>query len=196
MKNLFSAENYPTATPENITVGSRSAWKRPDITSVYPTDEYTLVYRLNQMADPFRDEEITASKVSSAHVVEIASTSTADYAVGEYQWQAVVVRDSDDEEITVDTGFLEVLPGNGDNPGSQDAWVYEALVNVRAVIKGTASDKQAAYSVGGRSLSLRTPQELIELERELVKRWKAVKADVNRKNGRSSGGRVLIRLGA
>ncbi len=195
MQNLFDSSAYPDSVPAELTAGSRWAWKRPDITSTYPTATYTLKFRLSLLAEPFSDYSITASKVSSAHVVEVATSVTNGYAAGDYGWSAVVVRDSDSEEVVVDQGFITIKPDLGASPGDTRSWVYKVLTAIRATIEGTASKEQSGYSIGGRSLSLRTPGELLELEREFSKRWNQEKAKANIAAGRMSGANtVLVRF--
>ena len=196
MENVFDSSNYPDAVPSSLTAGSRWAWTRSDITSVYPTASYTLKFRFSLLADPFTDYSVTASKVSSAHVVEVATSVTSGYAAGDYDWFAIIVRDSDSEEVTVDRGSVTIQPDMGAAPGDTRSWVLRVLTAIRATIEGTASKEQSGYSIGGRSLSLRTPGELLELEREFHKRLKQEQAEINRAAGRTAASRVLVKMGA
>jgi hypothetical protein len=196
MQNQFDVSAYPDAVPSTLTAGSRWAWTRSDITDAYPTASYTLKFRFSLLADPYTDYSIVASKVSSAHVVEVATSVTSGYAAGDYSWFAVIVRDSDSEEVTVDTGFVTIQPDMGAAPGDTRTWVARVLAAIRATIEGTASKEQSGYSIGGRSLSLRTPGELLELEREFHKRWKQEQAEINRAAGRTAVSRVLIKMSA
>lgn len=193
MNNLFDSDNYPDSEPLELIAGSRWGWKRSDVTAAYPTDTYTVKYDFSQGGE--NEFTITAGKVDSAHVVEEASTATIDKIEGDYFWQLVIVRDADSEAVAAESGFCTIKPPL-DASINGNSWVYEALTAVRAVLKNTASEKQAAYSIGGRSISLRTPAELFELERELLKRWNEEKADILRKAGKSAGGRVLVRMSA
>lgn len=196
MENQFDSTAYPDSVPAELTAGNRWAWTRSDITAAYPTASYTLKFRLSLLESPYSDIELTASKVSSAHVVEVSQSTTAGYGAGEYSWSAVVVRDSDSEEVTVDRGHVTVEPDLGASPGDTRSWVYRVLVAIRATIEGTASKEQAGYSIGGRSLSLRSPTELLELEREFSRRWRDEKRDIDRKAGRAAGSRVLVKMSA
>jgi len=196
MINEFDSDNYPDAIPSELTAGSRWAWTRSNITSAYPTTLYTLKFRLSLLESPFTDFEIDASKVSSAHVVEISQASTTGYTSGEYSWSAVVVRDSDSEEIIVDRGFLSILPDMGASPGDTRSWIYQTLVDVRAALKESALKGYSSYAIGGRSMVLRSHEELIAMEKEFTKRWNNEKAEVERKAGRSVNSRVLVKMSA
>jgi hypothetical protein len=196
MNNLFDTANYPDAEPEELTAGDRWAWTRSDITDAYATTLYTLKYRLSPMDASRAEWTIEASKVSSAHVVELSQATTEAYPSTYCSWRAIVVRDSDEEEVTVDQGHVEIHPALGATAGTQQSWVYQTLAAIRAVLKETASKEQSEYSIAGRSLVRRTPGELLELEREFTKRWETEKAGVERKAGRSAGSRVLAKMGA
>lgn len=196
MNNLFDSDNYPDEEPTELVAGNRWAWTRSDITAAYPTAAYTLKYRFSLLDGTHFTEEFTAGKTGDVHIVEQATTATSGYPAGDYRWQAVIVRVSDSEEITVDTGLLVITPDLDGDAVNAASWVYEVLTAIRATIKGTASEKQAAYSIGGRSLSLRSLTELLDLEREFSKRWDREKAEIERKAGRATGNRVLVTMGA
>jgi len=196
MQNQFDSSNYPDAVPAELPAGSRWAWTRSDITTAYPTATYTLKFRLSYLADPFSDYEIVAAKVSDAHVVTESHADTGGYLAGEYSWQAVVVRDSDSEEVVVDSGLVTVLADLGANPGETTSWVYQVLVAIRANLKAQASGSQLRIVIAGRELQNRTYTELLELERDFSKRWQSERRAIERKAGRASGGRVLIKMSA
>ena len=192
MNNLFDSSNYPNVEPDAIVAGTRAAWTRSDITSAYPTASYTLKYKFKLQDGEWDLETITASKVSSAHVIELSTSSTACYKPGDYRWQAIVVRDSDGEEVVVDEGFSVVKAQSGDIR-SHNLTVLQAI---RATIEGTASNEQAEYSINGRTLKRRTIAELTELEQLYASRWQTEKAQIDRENGRVSTGRVFVKMGA
>lgn len=190
MNNLFDTDNYPDAVPSELVAGSLFGWKRSDITAAYPTTDYTLKFRLVRLDSPYTEYEITAGKVASEHLIQ--ETSTASYAAAEYRWLAIVVRDSDSVTVQVDEGLLTIRP----LAGQDNSHVYRTLMAVRAVIEGTASREESAYSINGRSLSVRTPAELMELEREYSKRWRQEKAALDRQAGRAAKSRVLVKMEA
>lgn len=190
MNNLFDTANYPDQVPDELTVGALFSWTRSDITAAYPTDLYTLSFRFALLESPYTEETLTASKVDSAHV--IAESETGSYSAGEYRWYAKVTRDSDSAAVQVDEGLVTFRPASGDDTGH----VYKTLSAIRAVIEGTASREESAYSINGRSLNLRTPEELLTLEREYGKRWAREKAEINRKAGRAAKSRVLVKMRA
>jgi hypothetical protein len=196
MINQFSAENYPDQVPAELASGARWAWTRSDITSAYPTSAYTLSFRLTQLDSPNVSSTITAAKTGSAHVVEVSADDTKGaYAAGDYSWQAIITRDSDGEQVQVDAGLVVITPDLA-QPGVASSWVYQVLTAIRATLKNTASKEQAAYSIGGRSLSMRSIPELMEMEKEFADRWRRERQDAERKAGRAAGNRVLVKMSA
>jgi hypothetical protein len=193
MDNLFESTNYPTSEPDTLTAGSLWAWTRPDITDAYPTSLYTLRYDLTGLDSPYPLIQLTADKVSSAHVIE--ATSTESYTAMDYRWRAVVIRDADSAEVTVDEGLITVAPAYA-NTEDAASYTYRVLQKIRATIEGTATREEASYSIGGRSLAVRSPEELLALEAEFRKRWQREKDEINRKAGRSTGRRVLVGMRA
>lgn len=195
--NKFDSANYSDQEPKEVFVGERWAWKRSDITAAYPTALYTLSYRLCLQEASHRDIDITASKVSSEHVVEVGQATTSGYDEGLYWWQAVVTRDADSEEVIVDEGYIELKADLGVHAGDTRTHTYKVLAAVRATILGTATKEQQSYSIAGRSLSMRTIEELLMLEREFQRRWDKEKQELDRKAGRATDtGRILFRMNA
>lgn len=195
MENKFDTDNYPSREPDELYVGARWAWKRPDITSAYPTATYTLKYRFSRLTSTGTVLSITAAKTGSEHVVEVSQTVTGGYTADEYYWQAVVIRDSDSEEVVVDEGFWTLI-NDLDTDVDTRSHNYKVLVAIRATIEGTASKEQTSYSIAGRSLSRRSPEELMALEREYAQRVKNDREQAKRKSGRSVGSRVLAQFKA
>lgn len=189
MQNLFT--NVPDQVPAELTAGARWTWTRSDITAAYPTSAYTLSFRLCELSAPYTQQTVTAGKVANAHVVTVPVADTAGaYVAGDYSWQAIVTRDSDGEQVQVDHGLVKIRPDL--SSGSVTAsWVYQTLQAIRATLHGTASKEQSSYSIGGRSLSLRSIPELMDMEKDFSRRWKAEVAEMNQAAGRPTAGNVI-----
>lgn len=192
--NQFDSSQYPTQEPRTIAAGTRWAWKRPDITKVYPTDSYTLEYRLCLQESSHDDETFQASKIDSEHVVELSSATTTDYASGLYVWQAVIIRDSDDEEVVVSDGFIEVEPDLGAASGDTRGFIYRTLQAIRATLEGTATKEQKSYEIAGRKLERRSPKELMVMEAVFSQRWNSVRQATELKNNRAGKKSVVTEL--
>lgn len=191
MQNQFDSTAYPDAVPGELISGARWAWTRSDITAAYPTSLYTLAFRFCQLEAPHAESTVTAGKVADAHVVEASIADTAGkYVAGEYSWQAIVTRDSDGEQVQVDNGLVVIQP-DLDSAGDTSSYVYQVLAAIRATLKNTATKEQSAYSIGGRSLAMRSITELLDLEKEFSKRWKAEKSAIDRAAGRSTASNLI-----
>ena len=196
MNNLFDSTNYLDQEPTEVYAGDRWAWTRSDITAAYPTAAYTLSYRFTALDGTCDLVSITASKVDSAHVVEVGTATTTGYAAGEYAWSATITRDSDSEEVTVDSGVITIHPEVGEASGTAASWVYQVLVAIRAVLKDGAGNDTRRLEVGGRVVEWRSYAELIGLERDFSSRWEAEKAALDRRRGRKTRNRVLVTMSA
>lgn len=192
MINLFDSENYPDEEPKTLLIGSRWAWTRSDITAAYPTASYTLKYLFMLQSSDDYNITLTASKVSNAHVLESAITATSKHVAGQYAWHAIVVRDSDSEEIVVDQGLVEFKAQTGDTRSH----AYKTLQAIRATIEGKATKDQLSVSVNGYSLSRYSFEDLVKMEREYSIRWEDEKKKSERNQGRNGRNRVLVKMGA
>ena len=194
MKNLFESDNYPDREPQELAAGTRWAWKRSDITETYPTATYTLRYDFYLISDVETRFQITASKVSSAHLVEVVKATTTKFKAGKYKYDVTIIRDSDSEEIVIEQGLLNVLPDKSVDSGDIRTHNQRVLDAINATIEKTATKEQASYSVAGRSLSRRSITELLELKREYEIKVRLEEKALLRKQGRAKKNAVLYKL--
>jgi hypothetical protein len=164
MANVFDTANYPTSEPQRLQAGDRWAWKRVDLSGDYPTASYSLSYVARRDGTGERIA-ITASETTEGYIVEVASTVTADYAPGRYQWSAFITRTSDGARAEVGYGSFEV--------GANRATSQVMLDNIEAYLKDPSNLSAASYSIAGRSLSRWNRADLLE-ERDRLK------AEINR----------------
>ena len=156
MANLFNSTNYPTTEPSDIIAGDRIAWKRSDLDSDYPIASYSLKYSARLENAGSTEIEITATESGSDYIVEVGQSTTAAYTAGVYHWQAYIIRTSDSERITVDSGTWEVKANRDAATTDPRNHVKKVLDSIEATIEGRASKDQESYSIAGRSLG-RTP---------------------------------------
>ena len=195
MQNQFDTDNFPDGEPSELVSGARWGWTRSDITAAYPTVEYTLTYRFSLQSGNFGSRNITAAKTGSVHIVDQAQADTAGLIAGAYQWQAYVVRDSDNEEVVVDSGLVTIVAEfkAGVDTRSHVAKVLDAI---QATLLGTASKEQEEYTIAGRTIINRPITELMAMEKEYKKRLKSEMDAIERKAGRSTNNRVLVKMSA
>lgn len=195
MSNAFDSTEYPTTEPDVLVIGDRWLWKRCDLTD-YPTADYALSYRALQRGGDGANAKITisATESGSEYLVEVASTTTADYTPGRYAWQAYITRSSDSERIRIGEGTWtlahDYLLGVEDPRTDAERMRDKA----RAAYETLVARSQQSYSIGQRSVTLRAVDEA---RREWV-RWEhrvAQESNAQRvRGGRASVNNVRVRF--
>jgi hypothetical protein len=156
MANLFDSTNYPETEPLKIIAGDRAAWKRTDFGTDYAPASYSLKYSARLENSGSTEIEITASESGSDYIVEVSQSTSASFKAGIYHWQAYIIRTSDSERLTVDSGTWEIISNRDVSTTDPRNHVKRVLDNIEAVLEGRSSKDQENYSIQGRSLS-RTP---------------------------------------
>ena len=155
MANMFDSANYAETEPAKFIAGDRLAWKRSNLTD-YPPATYTLKYSARLENSGATEITITASGSGSEYIIEVGQGTTAAYTAGDYHWQAYIVRTSDNERVTVDSGIFEVIANRDTATTDPRSKVKICLDNINAVHGKRSTKDQDNYTIGGRSLS-RTP---------------------------------------
>jgi len=194
MANLFDSTNYPTTEPGTIIAGDRIAWKRSDLDSDYPIANYSLKYSARLENAGSTEIEITASESGSDYIVEVGQATTAAYTAGVYHWQAYIIRSTDSERITVDSGTWEVKANRDAATTDPRGHVKKVLDAIEATIEGRASKDQEKYAIQGREL-WRTPVADLILLRDKY-RAEYVRETRNERiaNGLGHGGIIKTRF--
>lgn len=172
MANVFDTANYPQTEPTLLQAGDRWAWRRPDLTTDYPTATYSLSYVARREGTGERIA-ITAVETSGYYVVEVDSSVTADYVPGRYQWSAFITRTSDSARAEIGYGSFEVKANRATSTDDPRSTAQVMLDNIEAYLKDPSNLSAASYSIAGRSLSRWNRADLLE-ERDRLK------AEINR----------------
>jgi hypothetical protein len=193
MANMFDSANYAETEPTTFIVGDRLAWKRTDLGTDYAPASYALQYsaRLESTATEIT---ITAGESGSDYIVEVAAATTAVYTAGIYHWQAYIVRSSDSERITVDSGTFEVKANRDAAATDPRGHVKKVLDAIEAIIEKRSTKDQDSYSIQGRSLG-RTPiSDLILLRDRYRAEWVREQRAERIRNGLGHSGVVKVRF--
>jgi len=194
MANLFDSTNYPTTEPGTIIAGDRLVWKRSDLDSDYPVADYSLKYAARLENAGTTEIEITASESGSDYIIEVGASTTATYAPGIYHWQAYIIRTSDSERVTVDSGTWEVKSNRDAATTDPRGHVKKVLDAIEATIEGRASKDQEKYAIQGREL-WRTPiADLILLRDKYRAEYVRETRNERIRNGLGHGGIIKTRL--
>lgn len=194
MSNLFDRANYPEQEPYELVVGDYWAWKRENLATDYPTALYSLSYEFHCDSGGGGSHQFTINAVEANDVyyIEVPSTTTDDYNPHDYIWGAYITRTADSNRVQIDEGKTTLLPNLADTNADLRSFAKKVLDNVEAVIEGRATIDQSSFSIGNRSLSRMSIDELLELRRvHKVEYLKEVK-QARVKNGSSSGNTIGV----
>lgn len=189
MANLFDTANIPEQEPTEIKAGDILQWKRTDLHKDYPNDQYTLKYTATIYHSNHADIDITASASGNDYLVSVASATTVNYGVGEYDWQAYIIRNSDSERITIDSGHWTIVHDYDSSNADVRVHAQKMLDHIESFLETKAGNGDvSSYSIGGRSLSKFSFEEITNL-RNYYKREVAQHIKKQRlKGGRYSTG--------
>ena len=193
MANLFDSTNYPETEPLKIIAGDRAAWKRTDLGTDYAPASYSLKYSARLEGSGATSFDITASESGSDYIIEVGQSVSTAYTAGTYHWQAYIIRTSDSERLTVDSGTWEIISNRDAATSDPRNHIKIVLDNIEAVLEGRSSKDQENYSIQGRSLS-RTPIPDLMVLRD---RYKAMHVQEQRaeriKNNLGHSGIIKVR---
>ena len=178
--------------PEEIVAGDSVSWTIAN--GDYPaSDGWVLTYALVNSSAQIT---ITGSASDDDHLIELAASTTSDYTVGTYRYQAYVTSAALSERYGIDEGTVIIRPnfatqGSGYDDRSHAKKTLDAL---EAVILGKASKDQLSYSIAGRSIARLSPTELIEWRNIYRAEYNAEQMAELRKRGKATGNQVKVRF--
>jgi hypothetical protein len=167
--------------PSTLRAGDTIEWD--ETVSDYPaTDDWTLAFVLTKYGASLIT--ITASSSGADYAISVLPAVSRLWAAGTYSWQAYVYKDDGatptpaiTEKYTLESGQVEILPDITQATSTSDlrSHAKKTLEAIEALLEGKATADVLSYSIGGRSLSKMSPEELIkwrsfyktEYEREL-----------------------------
>ena len=195
MANLFDSANYPNREPEVIIAGDFISWKRDDFVSDYDPSSYELSYSARKDGAGSTSIAITASESSTSYFVEVGSSTTANYTIGDYRWQAYITRSSDSERVLVDEGIWEVVSNYASATDDPASFAKTMVDNLETTLKDLSTRLTTSYSIADRSNTLARMEDVrnqlvfyrAEYKREIMKQ-RAI-------NGQPTGNNVLVRFG-
>tara|TARA_S200002703_G_scaffold94175_1_gene81286 strand:+ start:124 stop:759 length:636 start_codon:yes stop_codon:yes gene_type:complete len=195
MANLFDSANYPNREPEVIIAGDFISWKRDDFVSDYDPASYALSYSARKDGAGSTSIAITASESSTSYFVEVGSSTTAAYTIGDYRWQAYITRSSDSERVLVDEGIWEVVSNYASASDDPASFAKTMVDNLETTLKDLSTRMTSSYSIADRSNTLARMEDVrnqlvfyrAEYKREIMKQ-RAI-------NGQPTGNNVLVRFG-
>jgi hypothetical protein len=183
MANLF--DDVPETEPSEIIAGDLVSWKRTDLGVDYPPASYDLKYSAILEGQTTPEADITATADGTDFVISLDGATTGAYTAGRYHWTAFIERQSDNERITIDSGFWDVESKSAD-PRTH---AVKMLAAIEALLENRSTADVSSYAINGRSLTKMSPDELMTWR----SRYKAEVVRQNRKaRGLSANSRTLV----
>ena len=192
--NLFDSANYPNREPETIVAGDFISWKRDDFVSDYDPSSYALSYSARKDGSGSTTFSITASESSTSYFVEVGSSTTANYAIGDYRWQAYITRSSDSERVLVDEGIWEIVGNYASSTDDPASFAKTMVDNLETTSWSLSTRLTSSYSIADRSNTL---ARMDDVRRQLVFYRAEYKREIMKQraiNGQPTGNNVLVRF--
>lgn len=194
MTDPFDLTALPSGEPTDIVAGDLLRWRRTDLSDLYDPATYDLKYSAKLLAATTAEIEITATSDSTGFYVDVASATSAAYGVGDYSWQAYIVRKSDSERIRIDSGTWAVL-ANFDTDTTDPRSHAKRMVDLlESVIEGRATDGVQYYMIGNRQISKIPAHELRELLNDYRAEYKRELAEEAIKRGDANPNSITVRF--
>lgn len=162
MANAFDPAVSPTVEPSEVVVGDFIQWRRTDLGTDYPNDEYTATYIARITGGGNTEIQLTGTAYNGDYLFTVDSTTSADFVAGYYHWQLEIVRDSDGNRIVVDRGAFDAIVDLDVGGADPRTHAEIMLTKIETLLEGKADSDVANYSINGRSLTKLGLSELIE----------------------------------
>jgi len=162
LANAFDAATAPEGEPLELVVGDYIQWKRSDLASDYPNDEYTATYIARITGGGASEIQIAGTAYNSSYLFTVDSATSADFIAGLYHWQLEIVRNSDSNRIVVDRNHFDVLVDLDNNNADPRTHAEIMLTKIETLLQGKADSDVANYAIQGRSLTKFSIAELLE----------------------------------
>jgi len=188
LSNKFDSANYPSQVPAVLQKGDFWAWKKPNLSTDYPLAAYSLKYKF-YLIDGSTASNFTIDATESNNEYIISTSSTTSQTAGDYRWDAIIKRTSDNVELIIEDGYSTIL----DNAVRSHAKIV--LDAIEGVIEGRATIDQSSMSIAGRSLSRMSVDELLTFRDRYKSEWLKEVKIARIKNNQGSGNTIKVNFG-
>ena len=194
MANLFDAASAPEGEPSEVVVGDYIQWKRSDLTTDYPTADYTATYVARITGGGASEIQLTGTASNGAYLFTADSTTSAAFVPGYYHWQLEIVRNSDSNRIVVDRGAFTAIVDLDVNNSDPRTHAEKMLTKIESLLEGRADSDVANYSIQGRSLTKLSIDELVKWRDYYQSEVNRIKRLEEIKLGRKTAATVKVRF--
>ncbi len=189
----------PTNVPERLVAGDTWTFKQSfgdfpaDAAGTGLAETWTLTTDVVGSSSDLGT--FTASASGADHLTTVAAATTADWAAGDYSYQQFVTENDSGERHLVGQGWLEVVTDLAQATTFDGrSHVKKTLDALQATILGKASKDQESYTIGTRSLSRMSPEELISWESHYKALWAREQRALRLEKGLGHSGKVRTRF--
>lgn len=189
--------SVPTAPPDKIVRNSDVSWTvdLADFTAGTDTLVYTLISAEDQV-------EVTATQSGSLFLTTLTDTITGALTIGDYYLQARVTSAGTVYQLNGEQGLpqldhrLKVVRDAAEHDTGADlrSHAVKTLDALQATIEGKATKDQSSYTIGNRSLSHMTVDELLRWQDYYQRKVDDELAVIGRQQGKSSHSKKKVRF--
>ena len=158
MANIFTT--IPEKEPISFYKGETIVWKRTDIGADYAPSSYSMVWEASLESDGSTRFSATVTESGTEYTFTLDDSATANYTAGDYFWVLKVIQDSDSEKLVIDSGKLTVKDNYFATTGDIRSHAKIMVDKIESILEGKADSDVSSYSIGNRSLSKMSPEEL------------------------------------
>lgn len=173
MANKFNVDEAPESEPASLVIGDFIQWKRADLVNDYPTADYSAEYIARIDAGGSSEVKIPATESSNYYLFTVASTDSASFDAGMYNWQLEITQTSTGNRVVVDRGHFEILVDLDANNVDPRTHSEIMVAKIESLLQGKADSDVSNYSIGNRSLTKLSFEELMNAreyyQREVVR---------------------------
>lgn len=194
MANLFDPANAPEGEPLEVVVGDFIQWKRTDIATDYPPATHSAEYVARITGGGSTEIKLAATEQNGYYLFTVDSATSSSFVAGKYHWQLEITQTSSGNRLVVDTGDFEAIPDMDSNQADPRIHAEIMVDKIQTILEGKADSDVANYSIGGRSISKMSFEELMDAR----DRFKAEVVQHNNrelvKKGKKNGATVKVRF--
>lgn len=195
MVNLFDQDNALPTEPTSVVIGTLVQWKRADLSDVYATASYDLMYNIRLKNGAGVDKSVTATVASDgSFLTTLTSNITTTMVAGDYVWQAFIVRKSDSAKVSVGTGEFQLLANLDQNGADNRSHAQIMVQKIQSLLEGRADKDVSSYSIQGRSLAKMSITDLMMWRDYYRKEVAKEKQDALIAAGKPSNATVKVRF--
>lgn len=184
-------EYWDTSPPSTLAAGDTWEWLHPSTSDRYD-DNYTAEVRLTNASNVYTTTGYTYQTSYSSYAIQMAASVTSGYSAGDYTLVVSVI--SGDNRYRLGVYNVEITADLSQAAADLRSDAQKVLDALTASINGLATDNQLAMSIGGRSISRMSLDELINAKERYEQIVAKEQAAQDRVDGKAARNTVRVRF--